>query len=64
MYIYTGAFNLATVGGTSITGFVNMLFHLGPYGIFYGTASMEEAKDDLNREIPYHPKWLAFLNYG
>jgi hypothetical protein len=62
--IISGTFNVATVKGSSIGGFVNLLFHLGPFGIFYGTASMEESKDDANHSIPYYPKWESSLNYG
>jgi hypothetical protein len=59
-----GTFNLATTGGNSIAGFTNLLFHLGPYGIFYGTAGYEDTKDDGGKFIPYHPEWTASLNYG
>ena len=62
--IINGTFDLATVGGSSTAGFVNMLFHLGPYGIFYGTAQYQTTTDDNGKFIPYYPEWTASLNYG
>ncbi len=62
--IINGTFDIATTGGNSAAGFINMLFHLGPYGIFYGTAQYENAKDDNGKFIPYYPEWTASLNYG
>ncbi len=62
--IISGTFDLATIGGSSTAGFVNMLFHLGPYGIFYGTAQYQTTKDDDGKFIPYYPEWTASLNYG
>jgi hypothetical protein len=62
--IMDGTFNVVTLGGTSVAGFVNMLFHLGPFGIFYGTAQLEDARDDANNVLPYHPKGTVSLNYG
>lgn len=62
--IIYGTFNLATTGGNSTAGFVNLLFHLGPYGVFYGTAQYENTKDDHGRFIPYYPEWTASMNYG
>ncbi len=62
--ILDGSFNIVPLGGTSTAGFINMLFHLGPYGIFYGTAQLEDARDDANNVLPYHPKGTASLNYG
>jgi hypothetical protein len=62
--ILDGTFNLATTSGNSIAGFINMLFHLGPYGIFYGTGQYEDARNDSSNILPYHPKWTASLNYG
>jgi len=62
--IITGAFDLASTGGNSASVFLNMLFHPGPYGIFYGTAQYEDTRDDGGKLIPYHPEWTASLNYS
>ncbi len=62
--IITGTFNMDTVSGSSLAGFINLLFHSGPYGVFYGTVQYEETKDDAGRFIPYHPEWTASLSYG
>jgi hypothetical protein len=35
--IKTGSFSLQSADAKSITIFSNLLFHLGPFGIFYGT---------------------------
>lgn len=62
--IVTGLFDLDTTGGSSTAAFINLLFHLGPYGIFYGTAQYEYTKDDDGKFIPYYPEWTASMNYG
>lgn len=59
-----GTFNIVKLKGSSVAGFINMLFHLGPYGIFYGTAQLEDARDELNNVLPYHPKGTASLKYN
>ncbi len=62
--IINGTFGLATTGGNSIAGFINLLFHPGPYGVFYGTMQYENAQDDAGMFIPYYPEWTASLNYN
>lgn len=62
--INEGTFKVINVGGSSVTGFINMLFHAGPFGVFYGTAQFEDARDDNNNILPYHPKGTTSLNYN
>lgn len=59
-----GTFNIVNIKGSSVAGFINLLFHPGPYGIFYGTAQLEDARDNKNNVIPYHPKGTSSLNYN
>ena len=62
--IIDGTFGLASVGGNSVAGFLNLLFHPGPFGVLYGTLQYESAKDDADMFIPYYPEWTASLNYN
>jgi outer membrane receptor for monomeric catechols len=47
-----------------LTMFTDLLFHLGPYGVFYGKAELNETKNDANYFIPYHPRGKLTLLYG
>ena len=60
----TGVFGLAFADAKSYNGFVNLLFHLGPYGIFYGSLDYHQIKNSEGSFIPYHPKYKAALTYG
>lgn len=60
----TGVFELAFTDAKNYNGFVNLLFHLGPYGIFYGSLDYHQIKNSDGSFIPYHPKYKATLNYG
>lgn len=58
---------ISNVTGYSI--YANALYHLGPFGWFYGDAKYEIVKSDdnfLNKEvtIPYHPKLSLEAAYG
>lgn len=60
----TGVFELAFTNAKNYNGFVNLLFHLGPYGIFYGSLDYYKIKNASGSFIPYHPKYKAALTYG
>ncbi len=60
----TGVFGLAFTDAKSYNGFVNFLFHAGPYGIFYGSLDYYKIKNSDGSFIPYHPKYKAALTYG
>jgi len=60
----TGVFGLAFTDAKNYNGFVNLLFHLGPYGIFYGSLDYHQIKNSEGSFIPYHPKTKAALTYG
>ncbi len=50
-----------------VTGFsiyANALYHLGPFGWFYGDAKYEITETDNNNTIPYHPKLSLKAAYG
>jgi hypothetical protein len=59
-----GNFYLTTADAKSLTMFTDLLFHLGPYGVFYGKAELNETKNDANYFIPYHPRGKLTLLYG
>jgi len=57
-------FLLAFTDAKSYNEFINLLFHLGPYGIFYGSLEYHQIKNSNGSFIPYHPKYKASLNYA
>ncbi len=59
-----GRFDVLTTQGKNFTGFVNLLFHMGPYGVFYGSAEASDVRDTANNIIPYYPSIKISLNYG
>ncbi len=59
-----GKFDLATTSGKSFTAFVNLLFHPGPNGVFYGTAEINDTRDNFNNIVPYYPRAKVSMNYG
>lgn len=60
----TGLFNIAYQKAASSKAFVNVLFHKGPMGYFYGDASYNEVKTDDGNQVPYAPKVKMNLVYG
>ena len=60
----TGVFELEFSDAKSYNGFVNLLFHLGPYGIFYGSIEYIDLKNSEGFLIPYQPETRATLTYG
>lgn len=59
-----GLFNLAETKATHFTGFINLLFHPGPGGVFYGTAELCDTRDTANNFVPYYPSVKVTLNYN
>ncbi len=59
-----GKFDVSTTNGKSITAFVNLLFHPGPNGVFYGTAELNDTRDNVNNFVPYYPRAKVTMNYG
>ncbi len=59
-----GRFDIISTQGKNFTGFVNLLFHMGPYGVFYGSAEASDVRDTANNVIPYSPAVKLTLNYG
>lgn len=62
--LHKGRFELLTTSGKYLTGFINMLFHLGPYGVFYGSAEASSVRNSSNKILPYYPEVKLTLNYG
>ncbi len=60
----TGKFNLATENAKSFTGFLNLLFHPGPFGIFYGNVIFNSTTNSEGNFLPYHPVVKGTLVYG
>ena len=59
-----GKFSLATSEATSFTLFTDLLFHMGPFGVFYGNVELSDTKNDAGRFIPYNPRVKTSLRYG
>lgn len=60
----SGFFEIISTDATSWDVFLNMLYHLGPYGYFYGSANYLNVQDSDSRSIPYIPNLKASLIYG
>ncbi len=60
----SGFFEVLTSDATSWDFFLNMLYHLGPYGYFYGSVNYINVQDPDSRKIPYYPGLKASLIYG
>lgn len=59
-----GKFGVGISDGVSYTGFIHLLFHLGPAGVFYGTVEGNDTKNGADKFIPYSPQIKSSLNYG
>lgn len=59
-----GRFNVVEASSKSYTGFANLLFHLGPYGYFYGSIELNQTKTSDGKILPYHPALNSYLTYG
>ncbi len=62
--VQLGRFDVVTTNARKFNGFLNLLFHAGPYGIFYGTAEFDDTRDTTDNFIPYSPRASASLTYG
>ena len=60
----SGFFNVSAIDATSWDFFLNMLYHLGPYGYFYGSVNYLNVRDSDSRKVPYYPGLKASLIYG
>ena len=59
-----GKFDVELTGANSYTAFINLLFHRGPYGIFYADAKINSTKNSDGNIIPYYPQSEVSLVYG
>lgn len=60
-----GIFLLNTTGEIEkIQAYINMLFHSGPYGFFYGEVNYNQVKFDNGTRVPYYPSFTSSLIYG
>jgi hypothetical protein len=59
-----GRFNLSEESAKSYSAYVNMLFHLGPYGYFYSTIGLNETKSEGGKILPYYPAINSYFTYG
>ncbi len=59
-----GRFDISLTSAKNYSAFVNLLFHQGPHGVFYGTAEYNDTKDFAGNVLPYSPKLKATMSYG
>lgn len=59
-----GLFSVTTSDAKSFDVFLNLLYHLGPYGYFYGSFDYLSVKNSDGQKIPYYPGLKASLIYG
>jgi len=61
--VQEGRFDVKTTSAKRFSGFVNLLFHPGPYGIFYGNLEIQNIKDKDGWIIPYNSNIHSSLSY-
>lgn len=59
-----GEYIVASAVGRRFEGFINLLFHTGPYGILYGSIHFSDTRDTSNNIIPYSPAVVSDLHYS
>jgi len=59
-----GFFEILTTDVKSFNFYLNMLYHLGPYGYFYASFNYLNVKNSDSKTIPYYPNFKADLTYG
>lgn len=62
--IFSGQFDVNFSPATRYNFYTNLLFHLGPSGVFYATAKYNDVKTPGGNVIPYQPKISASVSYG
>jgi hypothetical protein len=60
----SGKFDVSFDDVRILTGFADMLFHLGPFGYFYGNIELNASDDNLGYRMPYVPGSSTSLIYG
>jgi hypothetical protein len=60
----SGLFDINFSEAKDYSAFVNLLFHNGPYGVFYATLEYNYLKNSSGNVIPYSPKFKATMSYG
>lgn len=59
-----GFFNVSSTDAKNVNGFVNLLFHPGPFGWLYGEFKVQSVIDSLDMQLPYYPMAEGFISYG
>jgi hypothetical protein len=60
----TGFFNMNVTKAARFAAFGNMLFHLGPYGSFYGDVTVQRVMDENDNYLTYSPVLISNLAYS
>lgn len=59
-----GFFNVAFTDAKMFDGYMDLLYHLGPLGYFYGRLDLKAATDSADMRIPYIPLFSTKAAYG
>lgn len=59
-----GTFDITTTKAARFAAFGNMLFHLGPYGSFYGDVTVQRVMDENDNYLTYSPVFISNLAYS
>lgn len=57
-------YELGLADAKYFSGFVDFIFHPGPFGVFYGSAELISFKDTANNVIPFIPSTKLNFAYG
>ncbi len=59
-----GFFEVSTGNATNYKLFLNLLYHLGPYGFLYSSINFLNLEDSDSKKIPYYASFEGSLSYG
>jgi hypothetical protein len=60
----SGIFKVTTGDATNYKLFLNLLYHLGPYGYLYSSINYFNLENSDSKSIPYYPSFEGSLSYG
>ncbi|MFC2102973.1 hypothetical protein ACFLSS_00930 [Bacteroidota bacterium] len=60
----SGQFKFESADVESYNAYINLLFHLGPYGFLYGDLVYTRIRDKNSNNIPYKPEIKSNVTYG
>jgi hypothetical protein len=61
---HSGFFEVTIAEAKNLNLFLDLIYHPGPYGIFYASFNYINIENSDGRRIPYYPNFDASISYG